>query len=211
MRTSPTFLVRLIQHEAFWIMALCTLLIPQVASSVRVFADQNTQYDQPWFAWCYAVGIDLAVLIFSVRGKLLFAWLYLVVMVFHALIGQLLPAQSLPGIILVHITLPVTIFTFTHLFYYRKKEVSNESDDLASPNANAERLTTLMAQGIRFEAQPYVCPQCGTTAATGKQLNGHISGHKMTHEWFPEKYGNWQEQNRQRAHLLQQADMNITH
>ncbi len=202
----PTFLVRTISHEGFWIISLCTLLIPQVASSVQVFANNNTQYDHPWFAWCYAIGIDLAVLIFSVRGKIVFALMYLVVMIVQALIGQLLPPKSIYGIVLVHTALPITIFTFTHLFYYRKKEQSERNDSAEQPQVSAEvaQATAMLAQGIRLEPQAYLCPQCGVGAISSKKLNGHISGHKMKNEWFPDRYGDWETENEVRAALLAQ-------
>lgn len=203
-----TFLVRMISNEGFWIIALCTLLIPQVASSVQVFANNNTQYENPWFAWCYAIGIDLAVLIFSVRGKIVFALMYLIVMIVQALIGQLLPPKSIYGIVLVHTALPITIFTFTHLFYYRKKEEQERNDSTTEPQVSAEvaQVSAMLAQGIRIEAQPYLCPQCGIGAISTKKLNGHISGHKMKNEWFPDKYGEWETENEVRAALLTQIE-----
>ena len=199
-----SFLIRVIGHEAFWITALCTLLIPQVASSIQVFSNNNTQYEHPWFAWCYAIGIDLAVLIFSVRGKMRYALIYLILMIAQALIGQLLPGKSVYGIVLVHTALPITIFTFTHLFYYRKKAQSerDEMQSKAQSSTEEAQISAMLAQGVRFEAQPYICPECGKAASSSKKLNGHISGHKMKGEWTPEEYGDWETQNEKRAALV---------
>ena len=58
---------RLITREWFGIVALTIILIPQVAHTVYVF-QANSQYSDPWFAWCYAIGVDLAILIFTVKG-----------------------------------------------------------------------------------------------------------------------------------------------
>ena len=206
MKTSTSRLGKLISHEGFWLIALSILLIPQVASSFKVFAYNNAQYESPWFAWCYAVGIDLAILIFTVKGRLVIAFLYLLVMIAHALIGQFLPYQSSYGIFLVHTTLPITIFSFSHLFYYEKRKEKQAKDTAASPQVSTEQaqLTAMIAQGIRLEPQAYLCPECGIGATTPKKLNGHISGHKMKGEWHPEKYGEWEKENEIRAAVLMQ-------
>ena len=150
----------IISHEMFWLTTLSILLIPQVASSIQVFTHNNTQYENPWFAWCYAIGIDMAILIFTVKGRLRIAFLYLLVMIAHALIGQFLPAQSVHGRLLVHTTLPITIFSFSHLFYYEKKEASKRKHSAELPQVSTEavQFTAMLAQGIRIEPQPYLCP-----------------------------------------------------
>jgi hypothetical protein len=204
MKTSTSRLGKLIAHEGFWLMALSILLIPQVASSFKVFAYNNAQYESPWFAWCYAVGIDLAILIFTVKGRLVIAFLYLLVMIAHALIGQFLPYQSSYGIFLVHTTLPITIFSFSHLFYYEKRKSKQAEDTASLPQGSTEQAhyTAMTAQGIRLEPQAYLCPECGLGATTAKKLNGHISGHKMKQEWHPENYGDWEKENELRAAAL---------
>ncbi len=53
---------QIITKEWFGILALTIILIPQVAHTVYVFSE-NSQYDNPWFAWFYAAGVDLAILI----------------------------------------------------------------------------------------------------------------------------------------------------
>jgi len=196
----------IISHEGFWLMALSILLIPQVASSIKVFAHNNAQYENPWFAWCYAIGIDMAILIFTVKGRPVIAFFYLLVMIAHALIGQFLPLQSTYGVLLVHTTLPITIFSFSHLFYYEKKAENkrNESAELPQVSTEVAQLTAMIAQDIRIEPQPYLCPQCGLGATTSKKLNGHISGHKQKSEWLPEKYGDWENKNETRAAALLQ-------
>jgi len=198
----------LISHEGFWLMALSFLLIPQVASSFKVFAYNNAQYESPWFAWCYAIGIDMAILIFTVKGRLVIAFLYLLVMIAHALIGQFLPYQSTYGIFLVHTTLPITIFSFSHLFYYEKKKAKQDKATAIIPQVSTEvaQVTAMLAQDIRLEPQAYLCPQCGLGATNPKKLNGHISGHKATDKWFPEKYGDWEKQNEIRAAALTQIE-----
>ena len=189
----------IIGHEGFWLMALSILLIPQVASSVKVFAFNNAQYESPWFAWCYAIGIDLAILIFTVKGQLKIAFIYLLVMVAHALIGQFLPYKSSFGTILVHTTLPVTIFSFSHLFYYKKNKTHETQPQLTAEQA---QLIAINAQGIHLEAQPYLCPECGFSTSSSKKLNGHISGHKATGEWHPESYGDWQKENEDKSNCI---------
>lgn len=204
MKKTTSRLGTLISHEGFWLIALSILLIPQVASSFKVFAYNNAQYESPWFAWCYAIGIDMAILIFTVKGRLTIAFLYLLVMIAHALIGQFLPYQSSYGIFLVHTTLPITIFSFSHLFYYEKKKNEITTAQLPQKSTAEVQLTAMLAQDIRIEPQAYLCPQCGLGATTPKKLNGHISGHKIKKEWHPEDYGNWEKQNEIRAAALTQ-------
>ena len=192
---------RIIGHEGFWVFSLSILLIPQVASSVKVFTFNNTQYESPWFAWCYAIGIDLAILIFTVKGQLKIAFMYLVVMIAHALIGQFLPYKSSMGIMLVHTTLPVTIFSFSHLFYYRNRKPRETMNELTTDQA---QLIAINTHNIRLEAQPYLCPECGFGTSSPKKLNGHISGHKSTGDWHPESYGDFQTENEGRAIKLAQ-------
>ena len=194
---------KIINHESFWVLALSTLLIPQIASSVQVFAVNNVQYKSPWFAWCYAIGIDLTIIIFTIKGKLKVALIYLVIMLAHALVGQFYPEKSTYGMLLVHTTLPITIFSFSHLFYAKKKARENTANNLQL-TAQAAQLATMVAQGIRIEPQAHICPQCGIGAATAKKLNGHISGHKQKDEWHPESYGAWEKENEQRAAALTQ-------
>ena len=59
-----------------------------------------------------------------------------------------------------------------------------------------------MQAGVRYEARPYVCPECNEPFNNSKQLNGHISAHKSRKEWEPERYGAWELENDQRVQLL---------
>ncbi|WP_158447861.1 C2H2-type zinc finger protein [Aquimarina longa] len=56
---------------------------------------------------------------------------------------------------------------------------------------------------MRFQAQPFICPECGEHFENSKQLNGHISAHKVRKEWKPEHYGEWELENKQRMKLLE--------
>jgi hypothetical protein len=113
-------------------------------------------------------------------------------------------------VLLVHTTLPITIFSFSHLFYYEKKAASKRNDTAEQPQVSTEvaQLTAMIAQGIRIEPQPYLCPQCGLGATTPKKLNGHISGHKQKNDWNPEKYADWENKNEARAATLLQIKNN---
>lgn len=186
---------QIITKEWFGILALTIILIPQVAHTVYVF-QSNSQYDDPWFAWCYAIGVDLAILIFTVRGWTKTALLYLLGTLTHNLIYQFYP-ESLYGAILVGVMLSGTIFSFSHLFYAS-----------TSPKDNTPQLAVLLdalhAQKIDVELKPHTCPQCETSFATAKQLNGHISGHKQTQSWHEHAYSDWENQNQLRVELVQQ-------
>ncbi|MGB3463913.1 MAG: C2H2-type zinc finger protein, partial [Cyclobacteriaceae bacterium] len=45
-----------------------------------------------------------------------------------------------------------------------------------------------MKAGIKVAILPFRCPECGRCFQTNKELNGHISGHKMKKEWEEKKY-----------------------
>jgi len=188
---------RLIIKEWFGILALSIILIPQVAHTVYVF-QANSQYNNPWFAWCYAIGVDLAILIFTVRGWKKTALIYLLGTIAHNLVYQFYP-QSIYGAILVGIMLSGTIFSFSHLFY---ATTSHAQKDQGKPLS--ELFDYLEDQNIDYELKPYVCPECHKSFATAKQLNGHISGHKQTGNWHEEQYGYWESENAKRAYLLEQ-------
>ena len=192
---------KLIINEAFGIIALTILLIPQIAHTVFIFK-ANSNYADPWFAWPYALGIDLAILIFTVKGWIRTAILYFFGTLAHNLVYQFWP-ESVWSAVLISVMLSATIFSFSHLFYFRKKvDERKESANKPQLSAEAAQLSAILDAGIRYEAQPYVCPACGQAFGSSKSLNGHISEHKMKNEWEPEKYGNWKEDNERRAAAL---------
>lgn len=192
---------KFILNEAFGIVALTVLLIPQIAHTIYVFKI-NSQYTDPWFGWCYAIGVDLAILIFTVKGWTRTAYVYFVGTLAHNLVYQFYP-EGMWSSILICVMLSATIFSFSHLFYHKQKAVDHNDTEI-QPQASAEalRLTAAMEAGIRFEPQPYVCPECKEPFASTKKLNGHISGHKQKEEWFPENYGKWEQENKERFEMF---------
>ena len=192
---------KIILNEAFGILALTVLLIPQVAHTIYVFKI-NSQYNDPWFGWCYAVGIDLAILIFTVKGWTRTAYAYFVGTLAHNLVYQFYP-QSIWSAILICVMLSATIFSFSHLFYHKEKaDNGNEQAQLRQASAEALRLSAAIEAGIHFEAQPFLCPECNESFVNSKKLNGHISGHKVKNEWFVENYGDWEVKNLERSKLI---------
>lgn len=200
---------KFIINEAFGIIALVVLLIPQVAHTVFVF-EVNSHYDNPWFGWCYAIGIDLAILIFTVKGWIRTAILYLAGTLAHNLVYQFFP-DSMVSAVLICVMLSGTLFSFSHLFYYRGGATDRNGAAPHPPHsAPALALGAAMKAGVRFTAQPYHCPQCGEAFTTPKQLNGHISGHKQKSEWEATRYGAWEEENRKRAELVSRVELTAT-
>ena len=63
--------------------------------------------------------------------------------------------------------------------------------------------------GIDVQVNPYVCPECGEGFPDSKKLNGHISGHKAKKEWTPEKYGEWEKVNDERAKFMREHQDSI--
>ncbi|WP_024773058.1 C2H2-type zinc finger protein [Aquimarina macrocephali] len=192
---------QIITKEWFGIVALTIILIPQVAHTVYVFSE-NSQYDNPWFAWFYAVGVDLAILIFTVKGWKKTAFIYLLGTIAHNVVYQFYPT-SIYSSILIAIMLSGTIFSFSHLFYADKpvNEFLAEKLDIFSQ---------LQEHHIDMELKPYRCPECHKSFANTKQLNGHISGHKQTGNWHEDQYGDWERENTKRGDLLRQLNISYT-
>lgn len=191
---------QIITKEWFGILALTIILIPQVAHTVYVFSE-NSQYDNPWFAWFYAAGVDLAILIFTVRGWKKTAFIYLLGTIAHNVVYQFYP-ESVYSSILIAIMLSGTIFSFSHLFYATKPEekLQEEKPDI---------FTQLQQSDIDMELKPYKCPECRKSFTNAKQLNGHISGHKQTNDWDEDHYGDWERENMKRSNVLQ--ELNLVH
>lgn len=187
---------KLITTEVFGICALLTLLVPQIAHTVYVFKI-NSQYADPWFAWCYAIGVDMAILIFTVKGWIRTAVVYFIGTLTHNLVYQFWPDSVLSAALLC-LMLSTTIFSFSHLFYY-KEDLTTLPSKLS---AETKRFIAASEAGVHFEAQPFKCPACGETFSTSKQLNGHISGHKQKSEWEAHQYGEWEKENEIRSKAL---------
>lgn len=194
---------RIITQEWFGIVALTIILIPQVAHTVYVFSE-NSQYEDPFFAWFYAIGVDLAILIFTVKGWKKTAFVYLLGTIAHNVVYQFYPT-SIYSSILIAIMLSGTIFSFSHLFYATKSPPEAEMQE-----QKFDRLEQLKAHHIDIELKPYRCPECQKSFSDAKQLNGHISGHKQTGQWHPETYGDWEKENSKRKEMLYHFDLNHT-
>lgn len=194
----------LIKSEWFGIVSLVIILTPQIAHSVYIF-EINSQYDNPWFAWCYAIGVDLAILIFTVSGWKKTALVYLAA----TLATNIIYFWSKPNLeisILISVLQAGTIYAFSHLYTEHSHEKEETAKKAQEPSAS-ERYEIAKAQGIHIEAQPYKCPQCGYTTATSKKLNGHISGHKQKGDWVEDRYKDWEKQNHRRALIVRKLEM----
>ena len=197
---------KLITQEGFGIVALTTLLIPQIAHTVYVF-QVNSQYTNPWFGWMYALGVELAILIFTVKGWRKTALAYLLGTVAHNLVYQFWP-ESIVSAVLICLMLSATIYSFSHLFYSKQKE----EKEVVIPEPVRQMAAQLVAfkeRGIAIHPQPYRCPACQKTFGSAKELNGHVSGHKQKGDWQADAYGNWEQQIERNVEFLkQQAQAN---
>ncbi len=187
---------KLIINEGLGILAMSILLIPQIAHTLYVF-EANSHYEHPWFSLCYAVGVDLAILIFTVKGWLRTAFAYLFATLAHNLVYQFMPEGALASI-LISVMQSATLFSFCHLFF---KKAAPQTKGL-EVSKEAMKIHDAIQAGVCFEAQPHICPECDQPFSNSKQLNGHISGHKSRKEWKSKKYGNWKQGNDYRAELL---------
>ncbi len=195
---------KLILNEAFGIFALSLLLIPQVAHTVYVFKI-NSQYSAPWWSWSYVLGVDLAILIFTVKGWKKVAYAYFFGTLAHNLVYQFYP-ESVWSALLICVMLSATIFSFSHLFYAGDKLGSNANTENESETSQkAKRLDALLEADIDIEFKPFKCPECNEAFATSKQLNGHISTHKKMGEWDDTRYGNFEQENLKREALIRKS------
>ncbi|TPN85825.1 C2H2-type zinc finger protein [Aquimarina algicola] len=180
------------------VLVILLLLMPQIAHTLYVF-EVHSRYDNPWFAWCYAIGVDTAILIFTSKGWLRTAFAYFFATLAHNLVYLYNPDSIWSGL-LVCINLSATLYALTHLFI--KKKTIPQMPHATGTLKKAIHIQHAIEAGIHFEAHPFECPECGKRFADNKQLNGHISVHKKQNEWKPEHYGNWEEQNQKRYQKL---------
>lgn len=196
---------RIITRESFGIIALVIVLIPEIAHTVYVFKE-NSHYSDPWFSWCYAIGIDVAILIFTVKGWKRTAVAYFIGTLAHNLVYQFWP-ESMWSSILICVMLSATIFAFSHLFYSKSEDRLADEDKNDHQEKEAQRIAEAKRNGVKVVALPYHCPACSEAFINTKKLNGHISGHKQKSEWHPEKYKNWEEENKTRALVIQKLSL----
>lgn len=181
---------KIIEKEVFGILAMTILLIPQIAHTVYVF-EANSHYQHPWFSWCYALGVDLAILIFTVKGWLRTAFIYLFATLAHNLAYQFMP-EGVASSILISVVQSTTIFSFCHLFFKKKKpssEVNHTDPEVAEELMEIQRA---LEAGVRFKPQPFVCPECDDCFVYPEDLEDHTTMHKELGEWKPEQYGAWE-------------------
>lgn len=189
--------------EPVSLLGLLLLLTPQVLHTVYLF-EQNSQFSNPWFAWCYALGVDIAILIFTYKGWVKLAMVFFLSTLTHN-IAYMFWGDSVFAAILVCIVQSGTLFSYTHLFASNRKPELNtdlsilKGKKLVERGPYADRLDELLAlrqRGIAIEPLPHVCPECGRAFHSSKELNGHISTHKRSNEWHEERYGDWEQMNR---------------
>lgn len=177
---------------------MCLLLISQIQHTNYLFAE-NSHFENPWFSWCYAIGVDFAILIFGLSGWIRTSLFYLLVMIAHNLLYTLMPVSDMSGILLSTIQ-AITVYTLCHLFI-KNVSIDGLNDSVTIPR-EVIKIHQAMDAGVRFQAQPFSCPECKESFQNSKQLNGHISAHKVRKEWNPENYGEWELENERRKELL---------
>ena len=186
----------IIEKEVFGIVAMTILLIPQIAHTVYVF-EANSHYALPWFSWCYAVGVDLAILIFTVRGWLRTAFIYLFATLAHNLAYQFMPEGMLSSI-LISVVQSATIYSFCHLFFKKSDPEEKEEEPLKTHMEIQEETLELqhaLLSGVRFIAHPFLCPVCDAAFGQEQNLENHIEQHKKMQDWEPEPVEGWQMEN----------------
>jgi len=160
---------------------------------VYVF-EANSHYDHPWFSWCYSVGVDLAILIFTVKGWLRTAFIYLLATLAHNLAYQFM-AEGIISSILISVVQSMTLFSFCHLFFKSNEENQKKEETTAILSEETLEIQRAIEAGVSFQLQPYRCPECGLSFSTSDELDAHITLHKSQKEWKPDRYGAWELEN----------------
>lgn len=165
------------------ILAMGMVLVPQIAHSLYLF-EINSPYQNPWSGRLYAVGVDLAIFVFTIKGWLKIALIYMFVTLVHNLMYAFAP-QRLWSNVLISIVQSLTLFGFTHLFL--KREVTTKVQTEVCDTAL--KIDKAIKAGIHFLLMPFECPEYAECFNTTKQLHEHISPHKARHQWMPKIYG----------------------
>jgi hypothetical protein len=187
---------KFIETEGLAIFGLFLLLIVQVAFTVYVFNKSGHHADMPWLAYVYAIGVDVAVLIFAVHGRILISFFFYFASLATNTVYLYYP-DSIISQTLIAFMLSTTIFSYTHLFVWISKKREEELKTNKSLN-DAALLAEAKKLGIEIIPLPYKCPVCGEGFANSKKLNGHISAHKTKNQWEVENK-NWEKENMERA------------
>lgn len=162
---------RILKTKLVVVICLFLLLVAQVHHTVYVYAMATHEAYTPWYAWCYAIGIEGAILVFVVNGwrwqSMLFS---LATILTNFLYGEY-GTKEIP--LAVNITISIllggAIAGFSHLYYTKMKLIESIIEEVE--NGNTEDETK--------EKKPVdVCPKCGKHFYEKGQINGHISAYK---------------------------------
>lgn len=177
-----SFISAFILADYFKLIALVLLLIPQVHHTFEMYTlNSKSQWNEEddWRAWCFAIGVDMAILVFTVYGNIWIAVMFGVSTLACNFIYEFVPvgnlAKSYLGIILT-----LCLFSFSHTFLFNKKakeKVAKFIIDIGNYFAPA------LNEQVPIKLHPHICPECGESFQSEKQLNAHITGHKKAHEW----------------------------
>jgi len=143
--------------------AIGMLLILMIAHSL-CFLEMNCRYKRPWFGWTHAVGLDLAIFVFTIKDWLKTALIYMFITFAHNL-AYLFALKSAWNAVLLKVIPSVTLFSFTPLFF---RHPDNEN----TPIAIAERLLKMeqaTRAGVIDKALPHKYPEFETCFAANKQ------------------------------------------
>lgn len=168
---------RILKTKLVVVVCLFLLLVAQVHHTVYVYAMATHEPTTPWYAWCYAIGIEGAILVFVVNGwrwqSMLFS---LATILTNFLYGEY-GAKEIP--IAVNVTISVllggAIAGFSHLYYTKMKLIEAIIDEVENGNTEDEE-----------EKEPVAtCPKCKKHFYEAGKINGHITAHKRKNpeEW----------------------------
>ena len=152
---------RILKTKLVVVICLFLLLVAQVHHTVYVYSMATHEPTTPWYAWCYAIGIEGAILVFVVNGwrwqSMLFSLATILTNFLYGEYGQ----KEIP--LAVNVTISVllggAIAGFSHLYYTKMKLIESIIDEVENGNTEdekgdqAERVTAEVLQQTKLVLQ----------------------------------------------------------
>jgi len=200
-------LQKIFKSGAVRLIGIICLLIPQIAHTAFLY-NTYSHYDRPWFAWLFASGLDISILVFVAAGKKKQSIAYALAVITLNIIYLFAPEHA-TGKVLIAVLLGITLYFFSELFYEEGKrltanEAQNDSGIPQNTSGQPQIISGMLSGSIdalevQYLVTPFICPECEKSFLSSRELNGHISGHKQKDDWHPLEHAEyWETENEHR-------------
>lgn len=195
LRTS-SLVGRIIVSELFVVIAVLLVLTPQIRHSFHLYYQNSMEKDQvEWIAWSYALGVDMAILIFTFCGWVRLALFYALTTFIGNNIYHFVTVGP-EAKIFIDFMVSSCLYFFSHVVVsLRSSGAKKEDNEFA---LIGEYFKPALDHGVPMKLNPHVCPECGASFHKANQLNAHITDHKKKGEWRDDYGDDWQDENKKR-------------